>query len=208
MFIGIFRILQTRSSNDDDFQSLSRSNRFEFGIFLDLQLIALICFILNFLQFHFRRDFRQSLSYDMIFIRLFSSFIFDSIVLSLSQANIINLFLMAFVSIERYLFVFYSFLFHYSPILFCIYFIHLSFLSKHVRLLTILLCYFGRKLWANIDLFINNYTSLLIILLFCSFIYLRVFCQRRSMQLSTMKWGLDKRFICQLLVISSLYLSM
>ena len=132
MFIGIFRFLQARSSNDDDFQTLSRSNRFKFGIFLGLQLIALICSILNFLQYYFRCDLRKSLSYDLIYCFI----VITSVTLHVSclSDNRIDLFVLELVSL-----FFNSFL-HF---LFTYFFLsrrHLSLsLSKHVRLSTMTL---------------------------------------------------------------------
>jgi hypothetical protein len=69
-------------------------------------------------------------------------------------------------------------------------------------------CYFGDEILANIDLFFNNYTPLLIIPIFCASTYIRVLYQKRLLRLKVMKWRRDKKLIVQLFAISTLYLAM
>jgi hypothetical protein len=227
------------------------SNRIKFGIFLTLQLLTFPCFINAFLQYKYRQKLRKNIAYDVIFLLLFTSFIFVTIVLSFSQAymytsyvypssdifcsfwnwfhysiNIINLFLMAFASIERNILIFHPRIlrsqrgkYHYCPILFCLFYPSMFYFGAiflcpctnyydYTQLLCTWPCYFGNKTWAMIDLFFNNYTPLLIIPIFCSMIYIRVFYHKRSMRLQLVKWRRDKKLIVQLLAISSLYLGM
>lgn len=240
--------------NASDIEStLFYSNRIKFGLFLSLQIIALLAFLSTFLLYSHRRDLRKSLSFDVLFLLLFVSFLFVTFAMSLSQAymftshvypstevfcsfwnwfhyslNIINLFLMAFASIERHLLIFRAnifrsqrgrVLFHYLPILFCLiyppaFYMGAIFLCPcqntydYTQLLCTWPCYFGSQIWANIDIFFNNYAPLLTIPIFCLAIYVRVLCQRRAMQLQAIKWRRDKKLILQLLAISSLYLAM
>lgn len=229
------------------------SNRVKFIIFLVLQLMSMPCFLYAFWQYYRRLKLRQSLSYQIIFLLLLTSFLFVTIALSLTQAylftskvspasdsfcslwnwihysmNIINLFLMAFTSIERYVLIFHArflrtkraqYLFHYVPIAFCLIYPSMFYFSAiflhrcinsydYDRLLCIWPCYFRNRIWSNIDLFFNNYTPLVIIPSFCLAIYLRVLYKKYSMQMQVIKWRRDKKLILQLFAISTLYLTM
>ncbi len=230
-----------------------QSNRIKFIIFFILQVLTIPCFLNAFYKYISQQRLRKSLSYDVIFLLLFISFLFVTIALSLTQAymftsyvypsteifcslwnwfhyslNIINLFLMAFISIERNLLIFKpnilrtkrgKYIFHYYPIIFCLIYPPLFYIGaificpcintyKYDQLLCTWPCYFGNIILANIDLFFNNYTPLIIIPLFCISIYIRVLYQKRLMRLQIIKWRRDKKLILQLLIISSLYLSM
>jgi hypothetical protein len=223
------------------------SNRIKFGLFLSLQVLALFAFLGSFLLYSRRRDLRRSVSYDVIFVLLFVTFalslsevyMFTSHVYPSSEAfclfwnwfhyalNIINLFLMAFASIQRHFLIFRAnifrsqrgkVLFHYLPILFCLVYPPMFYMGAiflcpcenaydYTRLLCTWPCYFENKTWANIDLFLNNCAPLFTIPIFCSTIYVRVWFQRRAMRLRAIKWRRDKKLIFQLLAISSLYLA-
>jgi hypothetical protein len=142
--------------------------------------------------------------------------------------NIINLFLVEFASIERNILIFHAnilrskrgkVLFHYCPILFCLIYPPIFYMAAificpctntydYTQLLCTWPCYFGNTYWSNIDLFLNNYTPLFTIPIFCTMIYVRVFHQRRSMQQQVIKWRRDRKLILQLWAISTLYLSM
>ncbi len=248
---------QSNDSDTDstgiNFVTSWKANRIKFGIFLVLQFFAVCCFLNAFFQYLYRRKLRQTLSYHIIFLLLLTSFLFVTIALPLTEAylftsyvypsndlfcslwtwfhysvNIINLFLMAYISIERHLIIFHGqilqnklgkYLLHYCPICFCLiypptFYVGAIFLCPctntydYTQLLCTWPCYFGNYTWSNIDLFFNNYTPLLTIPIFCFSLYIRVFYQKRSMRLEANKWRRDKKHILQLFAISSLYLLM
>jgi hypothetical protein len=248
--------MSNQSSNttvDVTYVTSMQSNRIKFGVFVAVQLLSMPCFINGFLQCVGRRQLRKTISFHVIFLLLFNSFLFVTVALPLTEAymytsyvypssdifcsfwnwfhysvNIVNLFLMAFISIERNLLVFKpnifrsergKFLFHYCPILFCViypptFYIGAIFICQctnyydYTQLLCTWPCYFGNQIWSSIDLFFNNYVPLLIIPIFCAILYIRVYLQKQSMQLKVNKWRRDKKLILQLLIISSLYLTM
>ncbi len=141
--------------------------------------------------------------------------------------NIINLFLMAFLCIERNILIFHSIilrtkrakiLFHYCPILFCLFYPPIFYIGAificpcinsydYTQLLCTWPCYFGNTSWTSIDLFFNNYTPLCIIIpVFCIILYMRFFIQRRSMQRQVVTWRRNRKLVLQLWAISTLYL--
>jgi hypothetical protein len=142
--------------------------------------------------------------------------------------NIINLFLMGFASMERNWLIFHPWLvrnkagkilFHYCPLLFCLIYPPIFYLGyifiyqcesyyDYTQLLCTYPCYFYDQRLTNIDLFLNNYTPLFSIPVFCSIIYIRVFIQKRTMKQQAFKWRRDRKMILQLWAISSLYLAM
>ena len=142
--------------------------------------------------------------------------------------NIINLFLMGFASIERQWLIFHPWLvrnkvgkilFYYCPILFCLFYPPMFYMGAiffypcksfydYTQLLCTFPCYFETSNITNFDLYFNNYTSLLVIPLFCIILYVRVFIQKRSLKLQVFKWKRDRKMILQLWAISSLYLGM
>ena len=246
---------QSKNLSDSDLILVrsTKVNRIKFAIFLAFQLIILPCFFYAFVQYIRRSKLRQSLSYQLIFLLLFISFLFVTIVLSLTQAflftsmvspaserfcstwnwlhysiNIIHLFLMALTSIERYVLIFKAqllrtkrakYLLHYLPISFCLIYPPIFYFGgivlstcenryEYDQLLCTWPGYFRNKIWANIDLFVNNLMPLFVIPSFCSAIYIRVFYQKYSMQLQVLKWRRDRKLILQLVAISSLYLIM
>jgi hypothetical protein len=142
--------------------------------------------------------------------------------------NIINLFLMGFLSIEQNVLIFKPqilrskrgrYILHYCPIIFCLiypptFYIGAIFICPcintydYTQLLCTWPCYFGNQILSTIDLFFNNYTPLIIIPLFCMSVYLRVLYHRQVMQAQALRWRRDKRLILHLFMISTLYLSM
>ncbi len=241
------------TSTDITFVTSWQANRIKFGIFIVLQILSVICFINVFFRYLYRRKLRQNPSYHVIFLLLLTSFLFVTIAIPLTEAylftsyvfpsndlfcslwnwfhysvNIINLFLMGFISIERHLIIFHrqilrkklsKYLLHYLPISFCLiypptFYFGAIFLCPctntydYTQLLCTWPCYFGNYIWWNFDLFFNNYVPLLTIPIFCFSLYIRVFFQKRSMRLQAAKWRRDRRLILQLFAISSLYLLM
>jgi hypothetical protein len=144
------------------------------------------------------------------------------------SVNIINLFLMAFASIERNWLIFQPklvkskggrFLFHYCPLVFCVIYPPMFYASAmfihqcvsyydYTQLLCKWPCYFDNQNWSNIDLFFNNYTPLFTIPIFCSTIYIRMIIKRRSMKQQRFKWRRDKKLVLQIWILSTLYLAM
>ena len=228
-------------------------NRAKFGVLLVFQILSLPCFLYVFYQFRSQRQFRQSHHHHVILLLLIVSFLFVTIPLPFTQAflltsyvypshplfcsfwnwihyslNIVNLFLMAFASVERHWLIFHSglvrskrgkFLFHYSPLFFCLTYPTLFYLGaifiwpcrahySYRFLFCRYPCYFYSIQWYNFDLFVNNYAPLVVIPLGCLLIYARVFIQRRGMRQQAFKWSRDKKIILQLWAISSLYLAM
>ncbi|CAF0780842.1 unnamed protein product [Adineta steineri] len=229
------------------------ANRIKFIILLLLQLLSIPCFLWIFYQFARQRQLRQSLNHHVILLLLIISFLFVTIALPLTQAflytsyvypssdvfcslwtwihyslNIINMFLMAFASIERNWLIFHpsivqnrrgKVLFHYGPLIFCLLYPPLFYIAAifiwpcenyydYTQLLCTWPCYFYNYIWAQVDLFFNNYTPLLSIPLFCAIIYIRVLIQKHEMKQEVFKWNRDKKMILQLWAISSLYLGM
>ena len=229
-------------------------NRAKFGILLGLQCLSFPCFVYIFYHYVSRRNhFRRAIHYDVIFVLLFVSFLFVTTSLPLTEIylfssyvyppndifcslwicfhyslNIINLFLMAFASIERHLLIFHSqflqnsrrkFFFHTCPILFCLIYPSMFYIAAiflypcqntydYTQLLCTWPCYFWNRTWAYVDLFFNNYAPLFAIPVFCSVLYFRVFLQRRAMRQQAVKWSRDRKLIIQLWLISTLYLGM
>ena len=129
-------------------------NRVRFTILLALQLMSVPCYLYVFYRFHQKRNLRQSIPQHVILLLLIMSFLFVTIALPITQAymftsqvrpaselfcafwnwihyslNIINLFLMAFASIERNWLIFHPALtrskrarimLHYGPLVFCV----------------------------------------------------------------------------------------
>ena len=229
------------------------SNRIKFWILLVLQLLSLSCFVYVFSKFVFKKQFHQTIHNHVVILLLSVSFLFVTVALSLTLAylytsqvypasvtfctlwnwfhysvNIINMFLMAFASIERNWLIFYpnvvknkvrKFLLHYCPLAFCVLYppiFYASAMSIHqcapdynfTQLLCKWPCYFYNQDWTNVDLFFNNYTPLCTIPVFCSAIYIRVLIQRRKMRQQRFKWRQDKKLILQIWVLSSLYLAL
>ena len=228
-------------------------NRLRFGILFTLQLLSGPCYLYVFYQFYRKRQLRESHHHHVVVLLLSVSFLFLTIALPLSLAfmftstvrpasdtfcslwtwihyslNIINLFLMAFASLERNWLIFHPWLvrkkiglilLHYCPLAFCVlyppmfYFVAL-FVHQcepyydYTQLLCQWPCYYSDQTWANVDLFFNNYVPLFGIPVFCVAIYMRVCIQKRAMKQQAFKWRRDKKMILQLWAISSLYLAM
>jgi hypothetical protein len=242
----------TAASTQQNYTTSFQSNRIKFFMFLGLQLLVVPCFLYGFYQFIQRKKLRETINYHVIYLLLLTSFLFVTVALPLTQAymftsyvypssdafcgfwnwfhyslNIINLFLMAFVSIERNILIFYSkflrskrakVLFHYSPIVFCLFYPPIFYIGAifihtcssdydYTQLLCAWPCYFDNIIWTNIDLFFNNYAPLIIIPVFCMMLYTRVFFQRRSMQRHVVTWRRNRKLIIQVWAISSLYLA-
>jgi len=230
-----------------------QSNRIKFWILLLLQLLSFPCYIYVFFQFAYKKRLRQTIHTHVILLLLIVSFLFVTIALPITLAylyrsqvypenetfctlwnwfhysfNIINLFLMAFASIERNWLIFQPkllkskggrFLLHYCPLVFCvvyppIFYASAMFIYKchsyydYTQLLCKWPCYFYNEQWANVDLFFNNYTPLFSIPVFCSIIYIRVLLQKHILKQQRFKWRRDKKLILQIWILSSLYLSM
>ena len=233
-------------------KSLS-TNHIKFGVLAALQAVSIPCFLYVFFQFYRQRKLRQSLSWHIMRLLLINSFLFVTIALPLTEAylyrsyvapasvtfcnfwnwfhyslNIVNLFLMAFASIEQHWLIFRpaflrhvgrKVLFHFCPIACCLlyptmfYFI-LIFVNScrgsynFNLLLCKWPCFYRSKFFTQVDLYFNNYIPLIVIPVFCVILYVRVFIQMRSMKLEAFKWKRDKKMILQLWAISSLYLGM
>ncbi|CAF3616706.1 unnamed protein product [Adineta steineri] len=228
-------------------------NRIKFFLFLTLQVCTMPCFVYAFYRYVREKKLRKTINYHVIYLLLCTSFLFVTLGLSLSQIymftsyvypsddrfcslwnwfhhsiNIINLFFMAFLSIERNILIFHShilrtkrakILFHYCPILFCLLFPPLFYIGAiflypctnhydYTKLLCTSPCYFNNKYWANIDLYFNNYIPLFIIPIFCGKLYINVILQRRRLQQQRGKWRRDRKMILQLWIVSTLYLCM
>jgi len=243
----------TTIESNFNYTTSNQANRIKFGVLLTLQLLSIPCFLYIFYQFGRQRQIRESFHHHVILLLLFVSFLFVTIALPLTQAymytsyvypanptfcsfwnwfhyslNIINLFLMAFASIERNWLIFHPWLvrsklgkiiFHYCPLLFCLlypplFYMRVIFIYQcesyydYTQLLCTYPCYFYNLNWSNIDLFVNNYTPLIAIPIFCTIIYVRVLIQKRTMKQQIFKWKRDKKMILQLWAVSSLYLAM
>jgi hypothetical protein len=230
-----------------------QANRIKFWILLSLQFLSFPCFIYLFFHFISKKQLYRNIHNHVVILLLIISFLFLTIALSLTLAymytsqvypasdmfctlwnwfhysvNIINLFLMAFASIERNWLIFHPklvkskggrFLFHYCPLVFCVIYPPMFYASAmfiyqcvsdydYTQLLCKWPCYFYNDNWTNVDLFFNNYTPLFSIPLFCSIIYIRVIIKRRYMKQQRFKWRRDKKLVLQILVLSSLYLAM
>ena len=235
------------------FTTSFRSNRIKFWILFALQLFSLPCFVYIFLQFAFKKQLRRTIHNRVVILLLIISFLFVTIALPLTLAylytsqvrpqsdtfctlwnwfhysvNIIDMFLMAFASIERNWLIFYPkivkskggrFLLHRCPLIFCVLYPSLFYATAmfvhqctpyydFTQLLCKWPCYFYNQDWANVDLFFNNYVPLFTIPVFCSTIYIRVLIQRRKMREQRFKWRHDKKLILQIWILSSLYLGM
>ena len=235
-----------------DLSTSSKSNRIKFSILLALQCLALPAYLYVFYQFRQKRQLRESLFHHVILLLLVVSFLFLTIALPFTQAylytsrvypgsnifcafwnwihysvNIVNLFLMAFASIERNWLIFHplftrsnrgKILLHYAPLLFCLvyptaFYFGAIFLHQcppfydYTQLLCVWPCYFNSIRWSIIDVYFNNLTILFCIPVFCSIIYLRVFIRKRVMQRQVFQWRRDKKMILQLWAVSSLYMA-
>ncbi|CAF0731332.1 unnamed protein product [Adineta steineri] len=111
------------------------------------------------------------------------------------------------------------FFLHYCPLIFCViypplFYAAAIFIHKcvsyydYTQLLCKWPCYFYNTNWSSIDLFLNNYTPLLSIPVFCILLYGRVLIQKHTLKQQRFKWRRDKKLILQLWAISSLYLLM
>ena len=244
----------TTSSEEDSTSTTSlTSNRIKFWILLTLQLLSIPCFLYVFYRYAQKKQPRGTIHHHAVILLLITSFLFVTVSLSITLAylytsqvnpatdtfctlwnwfhysvNIINLFLMAFASLERNWLVFHpnivrssagKFILHTCPLVFCILyppifyaaamFIHrCTSYYDYTQLLCTWPCYFYNLNWSNVDLFFNNYTPLLAIPVFCSVIYIRIFIQRRHMKQERFKWRRDKKLVLQLWAMSSLYLAM
>ena len=243
----------TESENDLDLTTSHKGNRAKFAVLLVLQLLSLPCYLFVFYRFRQKRQLRESFFHHVILLLLIVSFLFLIIALPLTQVylytshvypdtntfcslwngihyslNIVNLFLMAFASIERNWLIFHPWMtrsvmgkicLHYGPLLFCstypplfyfgIIFIHeCDSLYDCTQLLCLWPCFFYEQIWADIDMFVNNLAPLLTIPIFCSIIYIRVFIQKRAMKQKAFQWRRDKKMIVQLLAVSGLYVTM
>jgi hypothetical protein len=239
--------------DDYTFTASTKANRIKFGVLLFFQFLSIPCFLYLFYQFHQKRQLGQSYRHRVIVLLLMVSFLFVTIALPLTEAymytsyvypasqtfcslwtwlhyslNIINLFLMAFASIERNWLIFHSWLvgskrgkilFHYFPLAFCvlyppmfymgvIFIYQCEYVYDYTQLLCKWPCYFNNTNWATIDVLFNNCAPLFAIPVFCSIIYVRIFLQKRSMRQQAFKWRRDRKMILQLWAISSLYLAM
>ena len=228
-------------------------NQIKFWILLSLQLLSIPCFLYVFYQFASKRQLRQTTHHHVILLLLIVSFIFVTMALSLTLAylytsqvypsddtfcslwnwfhyslNIINLFLMAFASIERNWLIFYpeivknivgKIFLHYCPLAFCVIYPPMFYAGviliypcvnyyDYTQLLCTWPCYFYNQDLANIDLFFNNYTPLCSIPLFCTIIYSRILIQKQRLKQQRFKWRRDKKLVLQLWAVSSLYLAM
>jgi len=243
----------TTEGTDTSYTTSFQLDRIKFWVFLSLQLLSIPCFLFLFYKFAHKKQPNKTIHHHAIILLLINSFLFVTIALSLTLAymytsqvnpandtfcslwnwfhysiNIINLFLMAFASIERNWLIFHPkivskkrgrFFLHYCPLAFCvlyppIFYVAAIFIHQcasdydYTQLLCTWPCYFNNQQWTNVDLFFNNYTPLISIPIFCTIIYIRVFIQRRHMKQQRFKWHRDKRLILQLWAISSLYLVM
>ena len=251
-------ILTNESSNTTTTTSYTyttsfSSNRIKFWILLVLQLLSIPCFLYVFYRYAHKKQARGTIHHHIIILLLSTSFLFVTVSLSITLAylytsqvnpatntfctlwnwfhysiNIINLFLMAFASLERNWLIFHQnivksaagkFILHTCPLVFCILYPPLFYAGAmfihqctsyydYTQLLCKWPCYFYNLDWSNIDLFFNNYTPLIGIPVFCSVIYIRIFIQRRHMKQQRFKWRRDKKLVLQLWAMSSLYLAM
>ena len=229
------------------------ANRIKFWILLTLQLFSLPCFAFVLYRSARTKRLGRTMYHQVYLLLLVTSFLFVTVALSLTLAylygshvlwtsdafcsfwnwfhyslNIINLFLMAFGSMERYWLVFHpwlvqsargKFLFHYCPLTLCIvyppvFYIAAIFLYPcssyydYNQLLCQWPCYFSYINWSNTDLFVNNYAPLLITPVFCGIIYTRFFARKQAMSSRGFRWRRDRKLIIQLWATSTLYLSM
>ena len=228
-------------------------NRAKFVILLVLQFVSLPAYLHVFYRFRQKHQLRESHYHHVILLLLAVSFLFLVVALPLTQAymytsrvypttnsfcalwnwihyslNIVNLFLMAFASIERNWLIFHPSLtrgtvrkicLHYAPLLFCLvypplFYFGAIFLHKcdsifdYTQLLCVWPCYFNSIRWSIFDIYVNNLTTTCLIPTFCSIIYIRVFIQKRAMKQKAFQWRRDKKMIFQLWAVSSLYLAM
>ena len=236
-----------------NFTTSFNGNRIKFIILLVLQLLALPAYLYVFYRFRQKHQLREALHHHVILLLLIVSFLFLVVALPLTQAymftsraypgtfifcslwnwihyslNMVNLFLMAFASIERNWLIFHPSLIrgtvrriclHYGPLLFCLvypplFYFGAIFLHKcepffdYTQLLCIWPCYFNSLRWSVADIYVNNLTTTCLIPIFCSIIYIRVFIQKRAMKQKAFQWRRDKKMIFQLWAVSSLYLAM
>jgi hypothetical protein len=244
------------TQNTDGLSGLTSSfdgNRAKFFILLLLQLLSLPAYLYVFYRFRQKRQLRESHHHHVILLLLVVSFLFLIVALPLTQAymftsrvspstttfcslwnwihyslNIVNLFLMAFASIERNWLIFHPWMIrgrirkiclHYGPLLFCLiypplFYFGAIFLHRcepffdYTQLLCIWPCYFNSIRWSVADIYVNNLTTTCLIPIFCSIIYIRVFIQKRAMKQKAFQWRRDKKMIFQLWAVSSLYLAM
>jgi hypothetical protein len=242
----------TTASTGFIFTTSSEANRIKFWILFAFQFISITCYLYVFYQYSRQPQLRQS-QHRVIHLLLIISFLFVTIALPLTQAylynsyvypaselfcslwtwihyslNIVNLFLMAFGSIERHWLIFHPWLvgsklgkigFYYCPLLFCLLYPPIVYMAvifiyqcepyyDYTQLLCTYPCYFYNTQLTNFDLYFNNYMPLLTIPIFCVVLYIRVLLQKRSMKLQAFKWKRDKKMILQLWATSSLYLAM
>ena len=235
-----------------DLSTSTNGNRIKFAILLVLQCLSLPAYLHVFYQFRQKRQLRESLFHHVILLLLIVSFLFLTIALPFTQAylytsraypgnntfcslwnwihyslNMVNLFLMAFASIERNWLIFHPLLtrsnrgrvlLHYAPLLFCLayppaFYFGGIFLHQcppfydYTQLLCVWPCYFNSIRWSIIDVYFNNLTISFCIPTFCSIIYIRVFMQKRVMQQQAFQWRRDKKMILQLWAVSSLYMA-
>lgn len=229
------------------------ANHLKFCILLVFQILSLPCFLYVFYQFRSQRQFRRSHHHHVILLLLIVSFLFVLIPLPFTQAflitsyvypsspffcafwnwihyslNIVNVFLMAFASVERHWLIFHprlvrsrrgKIVLHYCPLFFCLAYPTLFYFGfifiwpcrshySYWYLFCGYPCYLYNTQWYNFDLFVNNYAPLVMIPLGCGLIYVRVCLQRRTMRQQAFKWSRDKKIILELWALSSLYLAM
>lgn len=243
----------TEGRSEASYTTSFDGNRAKFWILLVLQLLSVPCFLYVFYQFAHNRRLRQTIHHHAIVLLLLVSFLFVTVALSLTLAymytskvtppsaafctlwncfhysvNVINLFLMAFASLERHWLIFHPklvknffrrILFHYCPLLFCLvyppcFYIAAMYIHQcrsyydYTQLLCKWPCYYYNYLWTQIDLFFNNCTPLFTIPLSCAAIYIRIFIQKRHLKQQRFKWRRDKKLVLQIFALSSLYLAM
>ena len=226
-------------------------NQIKFNILLIIQLFSFACYLYVFNQFYRKRHLRERSHYHVILLLLIVSFLFITVALPLTEAylftsyvflasetfcsvwiwihyslNIVNLYLMAFASIERNWLIFHPrlmidksrlIIIHYLPLTIsllvppifyfaAIYMYQCEQYYNYTQLLCKWPCYFYNETWTNINLFLNNYTPLFCIPGFCLVIYLRVFIQKRAMKRKFFQWRRDKKLIFELWAMLCLYL--
>jgi hypothetical protein len=243
----------TTASSSSQYTTSFNANRIKVGVFLTLQAVSIPCFLWIFYQFARQRQLRHSRRHHAILLLLIISFLFVTVALPVTDAymftsyvypssdlfcslwnwfhysvNIVNLFLMAYASMERHWLIFHprlgkskagKVLLHYCPLLFCLFYPPLFYAGAifiyqcesvydYTQLLCTYPCYFYNIKLAYYDLFFNNYMPLFFIPIFCTILYVRVLIQKRTMRQQAFKWSRDRKMILQLWAISSLYLGM
>ncbi|CAF1584815.1 unnamed protein product [Didymodactylos carnosus] len=225
------------------------SRQIKFYLVLLFQLLSVFCSLLLFYQYSINRRQLKSLHNHAIVLLLITSFLSTTTSLPMLQQYLyngyvtpstdgfcsywafnvytlsgINLFLMAFLSIERHLLIFKGpmmsnkknqYFYHYLPILFCILYPFLFYLVviyfyqcennyDYAQLLCVAPCYAFTNIGIY-DTIINCCLPIVFIFIFSSALVLRVVKQKRKLKLQPFKWKRDRKMTLQLLVITLVY---